>query len=227
MTVRKQSRGICAHCGLEIVKSSVGKHLASCAPLREAMQKADAKGKPEAIYHLRAQALGLTEFWLNLEMRGAATLEQLDRYLRAIWLECCGHMSEFSLGKGWSHKTLPMSRRIEKVFDHGVEVTHVYDFGTSSETLIKAVGVREGRALTRHPVALLVRNVMPPSECIECGKPAAWLCHQCLIEEDRWGALCDEHVRSHPHQDYGDPVPLVNSPRMGMCGYTGPAAPPY
>ena len=28
----------------------------------------------------------------------------------------------------------------------------------------------------------------------------------------------------HPHDQYGEPIPLVNSPRLGMCGYDGPAA---
>jgi len=33
-------------------------------------------------------------------MRGSATLAKLDDYLRAIWLECCGHLSKFTIG-GW------------------------------------------------------------------------------------------------------------------------------
>jgi len=68
---------------------------------------------------------------------------------------------------------------------------------------------------------------MPEATCIQCGKAAAWLCMECLIEQDIWGTLCSEHVEDHPHDDYGEPVPLVNSPRLGMCGYEGPAEPPY
>ena len=48
-----------------------------------------------------------------------------------------------------------------------------------------------------------------------------------MIEQDEWGTLCDEHAKSHPHDEYGEPVALVNSPRMGLCGYDGPAEPPY
>jgi len=33
-------------------------------------------------------------------MRGSATPDDLDAYLRAIWLECCGQPSQFSFG-GW------------------------------------------------------------------------------------------------------------------------------
>jgi hypothetical protein len=73
----------------------------------------------------------------------------------------------------------------------------------------------------------MARNHMPEQECIECDKPAKWLCMGCLIEDNEWTVLCDEHKEEHEHDDYRDPTPLVNSPRLGMCGYTGPADPPY
>lgn len=223
----KQSKGKCTHCGLEIAKSGVTRHLAACAIWKELVKKAEhKKGSSETLYRLRIQAVGLPQFWLDLEMRGRGTMKDLDQYLREIWLECCGHMSQFSFG-GWQGNEISMGRRIQDVFELGNELTHIYDFGTSSETLIKAVDVREGKSVTSHPITLLVRNVMPESECLECKQPAAWLCMECLIEENEWGTLCDKHAKTHPHDNYGEPIPLVNSPRLGMCGYVGPAEPPY
>jgi hypothetical protein len=35
------------------------------------------------------------EYWLFLDIALNATLEDLDAFLRQIWLECCGHMSGF------------------------------------------------------------------------------------------------------------------------------------
>jgi hypothetical protein len=113
------------------------------------------------------------------------------------------------------------------VFKPGLELMHIYDFGTSSETLIRVVGVRKVKPLTRHPIFLMARNEMPEAQCVECGQPATYLCLECEQELDQPGTLCEEHARDHPHEDYGEPVPLVNSPRLGMCGYTGPADPPY
>lgn len=223
----KQSKGKCALCGLEIAKSGVNRHLATCASWRELVTKAeDRKDGSETLYHLRIQAVGLPQFWLDLEMRGLRTLKDLDRYLRAIWLECCGHMSQFSFG-GWRGNEIPMGRPIQDVFELGNELTHIYDFGTSSETLIKAVDVREGKPITSHPITLLVRNVMPESECLECEQPATWFCVECLIEENEWRTLCDKHAKAHSHNNDGELIPLVNSPRLGMCGYVGPAEPPY
>ncbi len=225
MTRSKQSRGDCVFCGREMTKGGLSRHLKTCPQRQEAISKAQA-GKKQRLYHLQIQDAWSSAFWLHVEMNGNAALSDLDYYLREIWLECCGHFSQFSVG-GWSGDEIPMSRKIDHLFEPGVELTHIYDFGTSSETLVKAVDVREGRPLTRYPVYLMARNKMPEAACAECGKPAGWLCVECLIEEGEWTTLCEKHAEEHPHDDYGEPIPLVNSPRLGMCGYEGPADPPY
>jgi hypothetical protein len=205
----------------------VKRHLDSCKQRQELIAKADqGKASRQSLYHLRVQDAYSNEFWLDLEMSGSTTLKTLDDYLRSIWLECCGHMSDFFLGGAFARK-VGMSRNISDVFESSSELTHVYDFGTSSETLVKVVDIREGKPTTSHPIALMARNMMPESECIECGQPATHLCMECLAEEETWGSLCDAHAKTHPHDDYGEPIPLVNSPRLGMCGYDGPAEPPY
>lgn len=222
-----QSRGTCAYCGYETTKGAMARHLDKC-PVRQERIAAAAQGKikPETIYHLRAQDAHAKNFWLDLEVNGSAKLQDIDRYLRAIWLECCGHLSQFSVG-GWSGDEIAKTRRVEAVFKSAPVLTHIYDFGTSSETLLQLVGQRTGLPTTKHPIALMARNLMPVYPCIECGQPATHLCEECMIEHDGDGFLCAQHVEGHPHHDYGEPIELVNSPRMGMCGYEGPADPPY
>ena len=227
MTRRRQSRGECLFCEREMTKGGLSRHLAACPRRAEVVKAADqTAGHGELLYHLVVQDAWNSDFWLHLEMRGSARLDDLDRYLRAIWLECCGHLSMFSIG-GWGGDEIAMRKRAEKVFEPGLELTHIYDYGTSSYTLVREVSVRRGRPIRSHPIYLMARNALPEASCIECGEPAAWLCHECMIEDGTAGTLCEEHARVHPHDDYGEPVPLVNSPRLGMCGYTGPADPPY
>ncbi len=227
MSSRKQSQGACVFCGREMTKGGLSKHLKTCPQRQEAINKAAEKAGPkQRLFHLQIQDAWSSDFWLHVEMNGGATLKELDKYLRAIWLECCGHLSRFSVG-GWGGNEIAISRKIEQVFSPGVELTHIYDFGTSSETLVKAVEVREGQPLTKHPIFLMARNHMPPAVCAECGEPAGWLCMECLIEEGEWVTFCQKHAEEHPHDNYGEPMPLFNSPRVGMCGYDGPAEPPY
>lgn len=222
-----QSRGQCAFCGHETTKGSMVRHLLKC-PQRNAqiVTTAQTGREPETLYHLRMQDADAIDFWLDLEVRGSAKLEHIDQYLRAIWLECCGHLSQFSIG-GWQGKEIAKRQQIDKVFSPGVELTHIYDFGTSSVTLIKAVGQRMGVPLTKHPILLMARNLMPVATCIECGEPATHFCMECVEEIGRVGTLCAQHAATHPHKEYGEPAELVNSPRLGMCGYEGPAEPPY
>ena len=223
----KQSRGSCAYCGQEMTKGTVARHLSACPKRQTILDGAERRRvKSETLYHLRVQDSWKSQFWLDLEMRGSSTLKDLDIYLRGIWLECCGHMSQFSV-RGWQGQEISMKRKVAEVFKTGIELTHIYDFGTSSETLIKAVGTREGKPTGTRPIARMARNVMPEARCIECEQPAAWLCIECLTEENAWGTLCDAHAEEHPHENYGAPIRLVNSPRLGMCGYDGPAEPPY
>jgi len=180
----KQSKGKCVSCGQEIAKNAVSKHLTICAQRQDAFAKAERrKGSTETLHHLRIQAAGLNQFWLDLEMRGSASLQDLDDYLRAIWLECCGHLSRFSAG-GWSDAEIAKKRKADEIFEPGVELTHIYDFGTSSETLIKVIGARQERPTTSRPIALMARNLMPEYECIECKQPAAKLCMECVSDEN-------------------------------------------
>ena len=224
---RRQTRGKCAFCEKDIAKVSAIKHLVTCPAWHEEVDKAEAsKRKSETLYNLRVQAEGQAEFWLNLEMRGSAKLKDLDHYLREIWLECCGHLSQFSFG-GWGGQEISICRSISEVSEFNDEVTHIYDFGTESVSLIKIVGERQGKPITSHPITLLMRNIPPVYECQECGKPAAWLCMECIYEDEAMGTLCNTHVKKHPHDNYESPIRLVNSPRLGLCGYDGPAKPPY
>ena len=226
-TRKKQTRGNCAYCGREFTKGSMLRHLPTCPRRADIVAESDRKrGKASNIAHLRV--LDKTgDFWLDLEMQASATLQDLDRYLRAIWLECCGHMSMFSTG-GWAEENeLSMKTRIDRVLRPGVELLHIYDFGDTSETLVRGVAVREGRPTTRHPIALMARNNMLDTPCMECDQTATHFCVECVYENDANGLLCKHHEETHPHVDYGDPLPIANSPRTGMCGYDGPAEPPY
>ncbi len=221
--------GLCAYCGAEVTRATASEHLAICPERKIPPPGKDRKRQAryeENIYYIRAEATYLPEFWLDLEVNGYATLQDLDDYLRAIWLECCGHLSAFMLGD-FGTPELAKEGSIDSVFRHKAKIKHVYDFGTSSWTTLKRIGVRQGQPATKWPISLMVRNKLPGIVCIECGAPAQWLCMECVVEDDRMGFLCAKHRKTHPHDNYGAPIKVVNSPRLGLCGYTGPAKPPY
>lgn len=229
MTRKPQSRGTCRYCSEEVAKGGMSRHLAKCTARTQAIQSAeDGKQPEEILWYLRIQDAYDKNFWLDLEMRGSASLEKLDSYLRAIWLECCGHLSKFTVGS-WGGHDVGKARKADDVFTKETTMIHLYDFGTTSETEIKVIDSRKGKPETKHPIKLMARNNMPEATCQACDKPANHLCLECLYEADETSNwfLCEEHAEDHPHTQYGEPLPLINSPRLGMCGYDGPAEPPY
>ena len=67
-------------------------------------------------------------------------------------------------------------------------------------------------------VQILARNNPPPIPCASCGKPATQVCTMCIYNGEAW--FCDDCTEDHEcEEDYF--LPVVNSPRVGQCGYTG------
>ena len=236
----QRSRGDCTYCGREMTRGGLSNHLRTCSTRQEVITAANAggAGKDQPLYHLLVQDAYSGDFWLHLEMNGASNLSVLDNYLRAIWLECCGHLSAFTIGPrrytqlfddgmSWGDER-SMQVQVQKLFKTDMRIEYEYDFGSTTELVIRVMDERVGKPTTRHPIVLMARNKWEPLPCIECGQPAAYICLQCWEErEDERGELCEEHATDHPHDDYGEPMGLFNSPRTGVCGYDGPAEPPY
>lgn len=229
MAKRELPKGKCYFCQEVMTRRKLFNHLkmGKCAKRDEAIEKAEksTRGK-QKLFHLRAKLQYALDFWLDLEVKGSAKLEDLDHYLREIWLECCGHLSEFSLGDFFNDE-ISMKAKIEDVFKNEKEIYHSYDFGTTSETVVELISVREGKPLSNNPVFLMSRNEMPEEKCLECEKTATHICIECLYENRKGWVYCDEHTEEHSCDNYGEPIELVNSPRLGACGYEGPADPPY
>jgi hypothetical protein len=182
------------------------------------------KGNDEGyIYHLEISAGGL--YWLHIEMKGTAPLFKLDNFLRAIWLECCGHLSQFTI-RGvsyssyeeqddfWGDTPESMDIPIMDVVNLKDKFEHEYDFGTPTELSLRVVSIRKG--VMHEPIRILARNHPPMFKCQNCKKIATKICALCV--ED----YCDKCIESHEcGEDYV--MPLVNSPRTGVCGYVGPS----
>jgi hypothetical protein len=124
-------------------------------------------------------------------------------------------MSAFRLGRA----EISMGSRVGEVFDRrGLKVDYEYDFGTTTALKGQVVGAREG-SLGRRVTRLLARNDPIGWSCTDCIAPATVVCAYCVDEGDC--LFCQTHASRHPHAKAEVYLPVVNSPRMGMCGYTG------
>jgi hypothetical protein len=201
--------GTCELCKHQTSKSQMTRHVAGCAP------EHDESGAREQLVQLKFDADGDPRYWLHLEARANATLKQLDSLLRRTWLECCGHMSAFRAGPS----ELSMGAKIGSAFSRkGSRFSYEYDFGSTTALVGQVVGTREG-CPGRAPVRLLARNNPLDWHCASCSHAAVIVCPFCIYEDDC--LFCETHAQNHSCADEEAYLPVVNSPRMGVCGYVG------
>lgn len=97
------SNGTCNFCNDEFDKSKMTQHLKYCkqraAMIKEANAGGDSDVNKARIFHILVEGKYLPMYWMHLEMPAKATMLDLDGFLRAIWVECCDHLSEFKVGK--------------------------------------------------------------------------------------------------------------------------------
>lgn len=201
--------GTCMLCGYSGVKAAMTRHLKTCSASR------DEAAATSPVLHLRVEGAYDPTYWLDLEVAPDATLHQLDRYLRQVWLECCGHMSAFFDGRAELGKNLRLSRAFRSV---GKKVAYQYDFG-STTALTLGRGANREAPVGKVQIRLLARNDPPNWSCTACDEPATLICSYCNWEGEAF--YCDKHARDHDCYEDGAFLPVVNSPRMGVCGYTG------
>jgi len=228
---RYTSYGTCALCGKRTTKAGMSRHLGSCLAEHE-----PSRGKAARLFRLRIEDAYSPIFWMDVEMRANSTLEKLDDFLRGEWLECCGHLSDFdidgitytvtsSYGMGplsvfADPNERTMKVKLGEILRKGSRFQHTYDFGTSTELKLRVVDERHGR-IGSESVRLLSQNEAPVWECEVCGEDASWICTFCMYERQN-PFYCELHSEDHDCDEPEMLLPVVNSPRMGMCGYTGP-----
>jgi len=204
------SEGKCLYCAELFSQKAIAKHLG--IHLKK-MQEASKKGNTYC--HIVVENGWM---FLHLLVKGTEEMEDIDIYLRQIWLECCGHMSGFRNKK----MEIEMDDTVAKIFTPKTQIEYDYDFGTTTRLSLKCFAcyaLDESKS-----IILLSRNEPLKILCTTCKTaPATAFCSVCIYDEDAF--LCENCATLHAKtcEDFDDyaRMPVVNSPRMGECAYTG------
>lgn len=233
---RLESNGVCNLCGGAFGKKVMTKHLTSCVKEKANAGISSSKQKPKSgkLFHIVVEGRYQPEYWIHIAAPARAKLKDVDSFLRYTWLECCGHLSLFTIdGVTYSSKSSAggffgqdfendmddesMDIALNNVLVPKIKFYYEYDFGTTTELALKVISEYEG-IMKGKDIQLLARNEPPIIMCNSCPKSATQVCTNCIYDGDGW--LCDECASEHK---CGEEMllPVVNSPRVGMCAYCG------
>jgi len=135
--------GRCRLCGDRHTRRGMSRHLSSCLPRHD---RSD--GRARELLRLRIESGG--PHWLDVEVAAGARLEELDGFLREIWLECCSHMSDFDFGLRDRPESMrgvlsrhraggAMKRRLGEMVEAGDTFEDEYDFGSTTRLGLRVV----------------------------------------------------------------------------------------
>ncbi|GCE04701.1 hypothetical protein [Dictyobacter aurantiacus] len=94
------STGICSFCQTEVSKARMTQHLKHCQQRLasfEPQKKSGARRQTGKLLHLLVEGQYNPQYWMHIEIPASESLLTLDDFLRATWLECCDHMSDFTI----------------------------------------------------------------------------------------------------------------------------------
>jgi len=211
-------QGQCKTCSSNFSKRSALKHFSSCNDLQTFLKKSSNK---EGSFIIKVQfPYAVSVYWMYLLLPKKMKLKKLDQFLRDTWLECCGHLSAFTI-EGISYSSSPegeesMNISCNHILFPKLKFRHEYDFGSTTELEFEVVG--EWKSTPQKDILLLMKNNPPEFPCDGCRKTAAHICTHCEK------SLCKACVTSHGcvEDEGGDDYmisSLANSPRAGVCGY--------
>ena len=223
-----KDKGKCYLCNNEFSKRGILKHISSCKS-REEVLNIDSCNKKHSYMLLKVTGRYESDYWMFLYIKSTCELKELDLFLRAVWLECCGHLSAFKIdGESYNSNTeclmdfdmntYDMNIKIHQVLMEGMRIGYEYDFGSTTRLKIE---IPLGKKVTLKQdanVILLARNSKPEVICEVCqknntdyisidysdGYNVLYLCNECLDK----GNYEEETLLRY-----------VNSPRSGVCAY--------
>ena len=187
------------------------RHLGSCIP-----KHMDAGEAVHVLTRVRSDDFGHFAYFLS---PGSMTLDDLDDVLRSFWLNCCNkHLSAFFIKK----EELPIDLELRE-FQPKSTLDYMYDFAHTTYLRVEIL-----KFFTLQPGSddlfwLLGRNEPFEYTCDICNKGKAV---QLIPERLGQGFFCQtcfaQSVYSDDEYEEEYCLPVVNSPRMGVCDYMGP-----
>ena len=212
--------GQCRICGGVYTATGMTSHI----------KKHIARTKDTAGYYvIRIDAGRGNPFWMYVAAAADITFDELDQFLRSMWLDCCGHPSHFVVHNKTQHEFIPdMDVSISDVLRDRTVLAHYYDSTVLRLGVVRMCGQiyagvddpgadeRFDNVPTKYNITVLALHDRVQFRCRNCRRESATVCAGFTMTGE--GVLCMDCARLHDHAIENMRWAL-QSPRSGRCRY--------
>ncbi|MFT8350873.1 SEC-C metal-binding domain-containing protein [Clostridium saccharoperbutylacetonicum] len=142
-------QGKCYYCEKELTERTIKRHMKNCPEMKKVIDKQMriAKGTRNQFIISIKDKDEPNKYCIYASIDTNLQLQHLDKLIRDIWVECCGHLSAFYIdGKILTdnmNELYEMNLFLKDVLSIGKKFGYEYDFGSSTNLSLEVVEVLE------------------------------------------------------------------------------------
>lgn len=138
-------KGKCYYCSKELTERTIKRHMKNCIEMKKVIQdefETEKRKRKQFIISLKDK-YDTSTYCIYMSIDASLQLYHLDKFIRDIWVECCGHLSMFKIGQEKyfdnSDGNYQMNAKLKDVLNVGQKFEYEYDFGSTTYLILEVV----------------------------------------------------------------------------------------
>lgn len=142
-------KGKCYYCGKELTERTIKRHMKNCSEMKKVVEEKmkDTKGLRDQFIISMKDKNAPSVYCIYVSIDADLQLNHLDKFIRDIWVECCGHSSAFTIdGKVYkdnSNEKFEMNFYLKDVLEVNKKFKYQYDFESATHLILEVVDIIE------------------------------------------------------------------------------------
>ncbi|NRT71665.1 SEC-C metal-binding domain-containing protein [Clostridium beijerinckii] len=140
-------QGRCYYCNKELTERTIKRHAKSCSVMKKSIEEKmnQAKEVREQFIISMKDKYNPSLYCIYVSIDAKLQLQHLDKFIRDIWVECCGHLSAFHIDEEIYHdnsdEQYEMNFYLKDVLNINKKFEYEYDFGSTTYLTLEVVDI--------------------------------------------------------------------------------------
>jgi Predicted metal-binding protein related to the C-terminal domain of SecA len=140
-------QGRCYYCNKELTERTIKRHAKSCSVMKKSIEEKMnyTKGVREQFIISMKDKYNPSLYCIYVSIDAKLQLQHLDKFIRDIWVECCGHLSAFYIDEEIYHdnsdEQYEMNFYLKDLLNINKKFEYEYDFGSTTYLTLEVVDI--------------------------------------------------------------------------------------